>query len=67
MINTFYNIMDSFNDVKKRQHQIHTFFQKKLKVESEKNSDVQVTQVIFSFFYSIVFQYFHFIVLVELQ
>ncbi|XP_008185846.1 zinc finger MYM-type protein 1-like [Acyrthosiphon pisum] len=36
--------MDSFNDVKKRQHQIHTFFQKKLKVESEKNSDVQVTQ-----------------------
>lgn len=60
--------MDSFNDVKKRQHKIHTFFQKKLKVESEKNSDVQVTQVIFSFFYSsIVCQYFHFIVLAELQ
>lgn len=48
--------MDHFNGVKKRQHKIHTFFQKKLKVESEKNSDVQVsiminvTQVNFSFF-----------------
>ncbi|XP_022162595.1 uncharacterized protein LOC111028313 isoform X2 [Myzus persicae] len=37
--------MDSSNNVKKRQRQIHTFFQKKLKAESEKNSDVQVTQV----------------------
>lgn len=63
--------MDSSNNVKKRQRQIHTFFQKKLKAESEKNSDVQVTQVtqvVFSFSYrSIVCQYFNFIVLIDLQ
>ncbi|VVC37966.1 HAT, C-terminal dimerisation domain [Cinara cedri] len=38
--------MDYFINVKKRQQKIHTFFQKKLNVKSEKNSEVQVSIMI---------------------